>query len=188
MDLIGQLAGQLGIEEKQAQALAGTVIGGVQNAVKDEEGGEQKAAEIAEAVPELGDWKSQAGDLLGGGGEASQGGMGGLLGAAAGALGGGGQSGGGMGGLLGAAAGALGGQEAKDTVAVVAVLSEFDVEPGKAALVAPLILNFLKSRVKPGTLQTILAVAPMLAAALDKDDDDKGEGGGLGGVLGGLLG
>ena len=37
MDLIAQLAGTLGLEENQAQALAGTVIGGVQSAVADED-------------------------------------------------------------------------------------------------------------------------------------------------------
>lgn len=184
MDLIGQLAGTLGLEENQAQALAGTVIGGVQNAVADED--PDKAAEIGNAVPELGDWKSTAGSLLGGGDDEG-GGLGGLLGGLAGAAGGGG---GGAAGLLGAAAGALGGQEAKDTLAVVGILNKFDVDAGKAALVAPLILNFLKSRVEPGTLSTILAVAPMLAGAVGGDDDggdDKGAGGVMG-ALGGLLG
>ena len=183
MDLIAQLAGTLGLEENQAQALAGTVIGGVQNAVADED--PEKAAQIGSAVPELGDWKSTAGSLLGGGEKESGGGLGGLLGGLAG-------GGGGAAGLLGAAAGALGGQEAKDTLAVVGILNKFDVDAGKAAMVAPLILNFLKSRVEPGTLSTILAVAPMLAGAVGggDDGDDGGDkpGGGMLGALGGLLG
>lgn len=185
MDLIGQLAGTLGLEENQAQALAGTVIGGVQSAVADED--PDKAAEIGKAVPELGGWQSTAGSLLGGGGDEGGGGLGGLLGGLAGAAGGGG---GGAAGLLGAAAGALGGQEAKDTLAVVGILNKFDVDAGKAAMVAPLILNFLKSRVEPGTLSTILAVAPMLAGAVGGDDDggDDKPGGGVMGALGGLLG
>ena len=183
MDLIAQLAGTLGLEENQAQALAGTVIGGVQSAVADED--PEKAAQIGSAVPELGDWKSTAGSLLGGGdsGGSAAGGLGGMLGGLAG--------GGGAAGLLGAAAGAFGGQEAKDTVAVVGILNKFDVDAGKAAMVAPLILKFLKSRVDPGTLSTILSVAPMLAGAVGGGGDDGGgdkPAGGLGGMLGGLLG
>jgi hypothetical protein len=185
MDLIAQLAGTLGLEENQAQALAGTVIGGVQSAVADED--PEKAAAIGSAVPELGGWQSAAGSLLGGGDEGggAAGGLGGLLGGLAG-------GGGGAAGLLGAAAGALGGQEAKDTLAVVGILNKFDVDAGKAAMVAPLILNFLKSRVEPGTLSTILAVAPMLAGAVGGGDDgddggDKPAGGGMLGALGGLL-
>ncbi|MFT5586449.1 MAG: hypothetical protein ACI9VR_004048 [Cognaticolwellia sp.] len=181
MDLIAQLAGTLGLEENQAKALAGTVIGGVQNAVADED--PEKAAQIGNAVPELSGWQSAAGSLLGGGEKSGGGGLGGLLGGMTG--------GGGAGGLLGAAAGAFGGQEAKDTLAVVGILNQFDVDAGKAAMVAPLILNFLKSRVEPGTLSTIIAVAPMLAAVVggdDGDDSDDKPAGGMLGALGGLLG
>lgn len=154
MDLITVLAGQLGVESAQAQALAGSVIGGVQRAVADRED-DRAAEEMSEAIPELSAWKDQASSLLGGdeGGDEG-GGIGGLLG---GALGGG------AAGILGAVAGAVGGQQGKDVAAVVAVLDKLGVDSSKASLVAPTILQFLKERVSSGLLEKILAAAPLLS-------------------------
>ncbi|MCB9763040.1 MAG: hypothetical protein H6739_24785 [Alphaproteobacteria bacterium] len=175
MDLISTLASTVGIDKTQAQALAGSVLGSVQSAVA-EEAGEGTAAQLGEAVPELGGWKAQAAKLLGDKPAAAPaagglGGLGGLLG---------GLAGGGAGGLLGAAAGALGGQAAKDTAAIVTILGRFDIDAGKAALVAPVILDFLKSRLDPGLLSKVLAAAPALMGA--------GGGDGLTGALTGFLG
>lgn len=159
MDLISKLASTLGVPDTQAQAVAGAVLGKVKEQVADEAGG-AAAAQVDAAVPELSGWQAQAGALLGGGG--------------------------GLGGLLGAAAGALGGQQAQDTAAIVAILAKLDIDASKAALVAPLVLSFLKDRLEPGTLQMVLKAAPLLAG---------GQGGGAAGgmgaaadMLGGLFG
>ena len=179
MDLIGQLGSTLGVNPGQASALAGSVLGGVQGALADKDAG--AAAELGEAVPELEGWKAQADQELGAAEEPAAGGLGGLLG-------------GGGGGLLGAAAGALGGEKAQNTLAIVQILGKFDVEPGKAALVAPMLLQFLESRLKPGTLQLVLQVAPLLASARGGDEggeagEDKGlDAGDLLGAAGKLFG
>lgn len=172
MDLIGGLVSKLGVEEDQAKALAGGVLGLVTNSVK-EEAGSETASQIKSAIPEMGDWKGKAQELLG-----EQQGSGGLLG---------GLMGGGGGGLMGSLAGALGGQKAQDTVAIVQILERFDVDAGKAALVAPLILNFLKDKLSPELLGVVLKAAPMLSAGKDEDDGD-GQGEGLGGAISGALG
>ena len=83
MDLIGQLAGQLGVNPAQAQALAGTVLGAVQKQADP-----QAAAQLSQAVPELDAWKAQASAAAPAPASSGGGGLGGLLGAAAGALGG----------------------------------------------------------------------------------------------------
>jgi hypothetical protein len=137
MDLIGQLAGQLGIAPAQAQAIAGTVLGAAQRQAPPE-----AAAEMSSAIPEMSDWQQQA--------EAAPAPSGGL---------------GGLGGLFGAAAGALGGQQARDAAAIVTLLGRFGLDPSKAATVAPIILSFLKERLDGQVLQTILQAAPMLAGA-----------------------
>lgn len=175
MDLIGQLAGALGVQEEQAQAVAGAVLGTVKKQVADEAGGDA-AAKVDAAVPELSGWQAKAQSMLGGGGG------GGLLGAAAGALGGGG------GGLLGAAAGALGGEDARQTAALVTILGKLDIDPSKAALVAPLALSFLKDRLDPKLLNTVLSAAPMLAGGASGAGSDGGGLGAAAGMLGGLLG
>jgi hypothetical protein len=173
MDLINSLAGAVGIDNDQAQALAGTVLGGVQDAVGENDQG--AAAQLGEAVPELDGWKGTAASMLGGGG----GGGGGLLGSL---------TSGGGGGLLGAAAGALGGEQAQDTAAIVGVLAQFDVDADKATLVAPVLLKFLQSRVDEELLSKILSAAPLLAGLVGGDDDGDAKSGGLGGALGGALG
>jgi hypothetical protein len=160
------------VDEHKAKALAGGVMGLVTNSVK-EEAGEDKAAALQAAVPELGGWQEQARAALGGGG-----GGGGLLG---GLLGGGG----GGGGLIGSLAGAVGGQKAQDTVAIIQILERFDVDTSKAALVAPLILDFLKDKLSPELLGTVLKAAPMLGGG---EGGEGQSGGGLGGALSGALG
>jgi hypothetical protein len=178
MDLIQALAGQLGIDAAQAKALAGSVLGGVQSAVADED--EQAAGELEAAIPELEEWKGAAAKELGDE-EEPESGLGGLLGAAAGALGGGG-----AGGLLAAAAGAIGGETGKDVAAVVTILDKLGIDSAKASLVAPTVLSFVRERVPGEILEKILAAAPLLAM-VDGGKEGGKSGGGLGGLLGGLL-
>lgn len=175
MDLIGALTSQLGLEPSQAQALAGTVLGGVRDQVADQADAET-AQKMEAAIPELGDWQKTAASLLGGGGGGSAGGM---LGAAAGVLGGGS-----AGGLLGAAAGAVGGPEARQAAQLVGVLGQFGIDAKMAGVAAPLVLDFLKERLPEGVLSAALAAAPFLTGG----GSDDGGGGGIAGALGGLFG
>lgn len=180
MDLIATLAGQLGVNPDQAQALAGSVLGGVTTSVKDEFG-DEAGGQLESAVPELGDWKAKAAGLLGGAEEqeGSAGGLGGLLGGGAGGL-----LGGGAGGLLGAAAGALGGEGLKDMAAVAGLLGKFGIDPAKATMIAPLLLDFLKKRVDEDLLAKVLKAAPLLSGGGESEADE----GGVGGMIGSLFG
>ncbi len=170
MDLISTLAGTLGVNPEQAEAVAGSVLGGVSDAVKDRFD-DDTASGLEAAVPELAGWKDKAAALLGGG-DSEPAESGGLLGGAAGMLGG-------AGGLLGAAAGALGGDGLKDVAAVAGILDKLGIDGAKAALVAPVVLDFLKKRLDPGLLDKVLQVAPLLSG---------GDKGGIAGALGGLFG
>lgn len=176
MDLIGQLSSQLGLDPKQAQALAGTVLGGVRDKVAEDADAET-AQQMESAIPELGEWEKTATQELGG--PAAEGG-GGLLGAAAGALGGGG-----MGGLLGAAAGAAGGSQARQAAQLVAVLGHFGLDAKMAGVAAPIVLSFLKERLPDNVLSAALAAAPFLTGG---GSSGGSPGGGLGDTLGGLFG
>lgn len=184
MDLIGQLTQQLGVNPQQAQGLAGSVLGLVQGAVK-EKLGDDAAAQVAQAVPEMGSWQ-QAAQAQAPAGDAG----GGLMGALGGLMGGSapqGGAGGGLGGMLGALGGAA--AQAGEVAALVSLAQRFNIDASKATLIAPIVLNFLKSRLDPGLVSKILAVVPMLAgAAGGGGSGTPGGGGGLGGVLGGLLG
>lgn len=83
----------------------------------------------------------------------------------------------GGGGLLGMAAGMLGGS-AGEAAGLVAILAKVGLDADKAQMVAPLVLDFLKSRLPPEMVSKVLAVAPMLT----------GGGGGAAGALGALGG
>jgi len=170
-DLISSLATTLGVDATKAAALAGGVLGPVVSSVADDDAG--AAAAVKSAIPELGGWEKAAQSALGGGDSA-----GGLLGAASGLLGGGGGAG-----MLGALAGAVGGDEARRTVQLGALLADLGIDASKAALVAPLVLSFLKDRLSGDVLDKVLAAAPMLASVAG----GKGAAGVLGG-LGGLFG
>jgi hypothetical protein len=200
MDLIGSMSSQLGIDAGAAQALAGGVLGMVRGQVA-EHAGADTAAQIDAAVPELGGWQQQAASLLGGGGSDAMGALGGLLGgggaqaggglggALGGLLGGSGggdqasSGGGGLGGLLGGAASALAG--AQQAQAIGGLLQKVGLDASMASTVAPMVLQFLKSRLDPALVSKILAAAPMLAAFTG---GGQGGGGGLAGALGGLGG
>jgi len=183
MDLIGQLSQQLGVDSSQAQGLAGSLLKMVQHTVTDRVGADA-AAQMNNAIPEMQGWQQAAAPAApanpSGGGGGMMGALGGLLGGGQGASGSGG---GGLGGMLGG----LGGMAAQagEVAGIVALLQRFNIDGGKAALVAPLLLNFLKSRLDPALLGRILPALPMLAN-LGGGGGTSG-GGGLGGMLGGLL-
>jgi hypothetical protein len=191
MDFIGQLSQQLGVDNNQAQGLAGSLLKLVQGTVKEKMGTEA-ADQMGQSIPEMQGWQqaaqAQAPAESGGGGG---GGLMGALGGLGGMLGGQGQSGGGGGGLMGALGGAMG--HAGEVAGVVALLQRFNIDAGKASLVAPLLLNFLKSRLDPKLVGGILSVMPMLAnlggggGSPGGGGGAQGGGGGLGGILGGLI-
>ena len=186
MDLIGQLTQQLGVNPQQAQGLAGSVLGLVQSTVK-EKLGDGAASQMAQAVPEMQGWQQAAQPAP----AADDGG--GLMGALGGLMGGGGSaggSGGGLGGMLGALGGAA--SQAGEVAALVSLAQRFNIDASKATLVAPIVLNFLKSRLDPKLVGGILAVMPMLANLGGGGGNTPGGGGaqgggGLGGLLGGLI-
>ena len=177
MDFIGAISKQLGIPENMAQAAAGATLGMVQKTVS-ESGEESAASAIGQAIPELDGWKAKAaeeatpaedtrdiGDILGGlmsGGDA-----GGAAAGLMGALGGGG----GAGGLLGGLAQQLGGPEAKQMAALVGVFGKLGIDPAKAAMAAPIALDFLKERLDPGLLDTVLKASPMLLSLVGGGDE-----------------
>lgn len=191
MDFIGQLSQQLGVDSQQAQGLAGSLLKLVQGTVK-EKMGPQAADQMGQAIPEMQGWQQQAEAQTA---QAQQpesgGGLMGALGGLGGLLGGQGQGQSGGGGLMGALGGAMG--QAGEVAGVVALLQRFNLDAGKAALVAPLLLNFLKSRLDPKLVSGILAVMPMLAnlgsggGNTPDGGGSQGGGGGLGGLLGGLI-
>lgn len=186
MDFIGQLSQQLGVDSHQAQGLAGSLLKLVQGTVKEKMGPEA-ADQMGQAIPEMQGWQQQAEARQAAQPEAG----GGLMGTLGGLLGGQGASSGG--GLMGALGGAVG--QAGEVAGLVALLQRFNLDAGKASLVAPLLLNFLKSRLDPKLVSGILAVMPMLAnlgggggGNTPGGGGAQGGGGGLGGLLGGLLG
>ena len=191
MDFIGELAGQLGIDGQQAKALAGGVMGLVQEATREGDG-EETAAALQQAVPELDEWKQEAatqvdktpdvGDVAG----LLGGLLGGASGGAQGAQAGSGGSGGGLGDLLGAAGSILGGAGGQ-AAQLAGLISKLGLDPQKAQMVAPMALNFLKSRLSPDLLTKVLAVAPFLTGG-GSSGQTSGSSSGGGGLLGGLLG
>ena len=190
MDLIGQLSQQLGMDSNQAQGLAGSLLKMVQGSVK-EKMGPQAAEQLEQSIPEMQGWQRQAETPAPPPSSGSEGLMG-ALGSLGGMLGGQGQAPGaaGGGGLMGALGGAV--AHAGEVAGVVALLQRFNLDAGKAAMVAPLLLNFLKSRLDPKLVSGILAAVPMLTQLGGGGQTPEGGGGtqgggGLGGLLGGLI-
>jgi hypothetical protein len=187
MDFIGQLSQQMGVNPQQAQGLAGSLLKLVQGTVQEKLGPEA-SQQMEHAIPEMQGWQRQAEAQHPPASES-----GGLMGALGGMLGGGGGGGGG-GGAGGGLLGSLGGlaAQAGEVAGVVSLLQRFNIDGGKAALVAPLLLNFLKSRLDPKLVSGILTVVPLLAGAAGGQPPEGGGGGaagggGLGGLLGGLI-
>ena len=184
MDLIGQLSQQLGVNGTQAQGVAGSLLKLVQGAVQ-EKVGPDAANQMGQSIPEMDTWQQAASPAAP---PTRQGSSGGLMGALGGLVagndgGGGGGGGGGMGSMLGAIGGVA--AQAGEVAAVVSLLGRFNIDGSKATLVAPLLLDFLKSRLDPGLVSKILAAVPMLTGG---GGGNTPGGGGLGGMLGGLMG
>ncbi|QRK04618.1 hypothetical protein JQX13_30750 [Archangium violaceum] len=191
MDFIGQLSQQLGVDSNQAQGLAGSLLKLVQGTVK-EKMGPQAADQMGQSIPEMQGWQQQAEAQTAQAQQSgSGGGLMGALGGLGGLLGGQGQGQSGGGGLMGALGGAMG--QASEVAGIVALLQRFNLDASKASLVAPLLLNFLKSRLDPQLVGGILTVMPMLAnlggggGNTPDSGGSQGGGGGLGGLLGGLI-
>jgi hypothetical protein len=183
MDLIGQLSQQLGVNGTQAQGLAGSLLKLVQGTVQEKLGPEA-ADQLGRSIPEMDTWQQAAAPAAP---PTQQGGSGGLMGALGGLMGGSqGGGGSGLGGVLGSLGGAA--AQAGEVAAVVSLLGRFNIDASKATLVAPLLLDFLKSRLDPGLVSKVLAVVPMLAGVGGGGGNTPGGGGGLGGLLGGLMG
>lgn len=163
MDLIGGLSKALGVDPTQAEALAGAALATVKGQVAVEAGPDE-VAKLEQAVPELDGWvakaRAEVADAPAGGG------LGGLLGGLAGS------------GAGASVLGALGGQKAQDAALFAALLGKLGLDAQKAAMAAPLVAQFLESRVDPVWMGRIRSAAPFLT----------GKGGGAAGLLGGLLG
>lgn len=182
MDLIEKLSGTLGMESSQAQALAGSVLGGLKGQVEKEVGASEAAA-FGDAIPELSKWSEAAKASLGGDevGETGSDGLLDLVGQA---------SSGGGGGLLGAAAGLLGGGSGGaqiggfDIGSIMGLMKNFNLDGAKAGDLGGVLMGFLQERL-PGELMKVLGdKIPMLSFL----GNASGGGGLVGGLLGGLLG
>ena len=163
MDLIGQLVSQLGVNNQQAEGVAGGVLGLVQSALTSKFG-EGAGQQLQAQVPELAQWKANAPATSG-----SPGGLGGLLG------------GGGGGGLLGSALGAMGGGGG-ELAALTGLLGQFGLDAGKVAPLLPIVFSFLKSRLSPELLGQVSQALPFLSGG------QQGTAGVLGGAMKGLFG
>jgi uncharacterized protein (DUF2267 family) len=136
MDLVNQLASQLGIDPSQAQKLAGAVMGQLKGNLPAEQ-----ADAVTEAVPEADEWSTPVSGPLGG--------------------------------LLGA----LGGGQGASLLASVAAMG---ITPDKLVAAAPVVIQFLQTRLPAPIAEKVTAAIPGLLG---------GQGGdALTGALGGLFG
>lgn len=167
MDLIEDLSSQLQLDGGQARGLAGSLLGLVQDGVRDKLGPEA-ADNLAGAVPELGEWSGDA-QALAAQPEPASGGLD-------------------LGGLLGAGLSALGGPQAQALGPVASILGKLGLDASKAQLVAPLLMNFLQSRLDPELMSKLTSALPWLGMLTGASPTPaSSEGGGLGAMLGGLL-
>jgi len=156
------LSSQLNMPEGQAKGLAGGLMGLVQGAIKEEVSPEDAQA-MAQAVPEAQQWAKEGTtpDADDDGADLSD-----LLGM-------------GMN-MLGAGGGATG-----MVTGVAKLIEKFGLEPSHAAIAAPLVAQFLESKLDPSLLAKVQPVLAMLSGG---GAAAGGDSGGLGGLLGGLLG
>ncbi|MEZ4315907.1 MAG: hypothetical protein R3F61_00310 [Myxococcota bacterium] len=166
MDLVGALSGAFGVEGKQAEAIAGALLATVKDQVASGTEGTEVEEKLDSAVPEMGGWLDTAKSLAGTPSAGPQGGgmLGGLMGLAGS---GAGQQ------LLGA----VGGKQAQHAALLAAVLGKVGLDETKAMMAAPIVLQFLESRIDKVWLDRILAAAPLLTGA---------QPGGAGNALGAL--
>lgn len=188
MDLIGNLTSSLGIQPDQAQALAGSLLGGLKSQVQSEVG-DNEAQAFDQAIPELGQWGQQAAKMLGSS-DVTQTDSNGLM-DLVGSLAGGGNSGGGggaLGGLLGAATSLLGGGSSASAKAggfdigqLIGLLGALNVDPAKSTDLGGNMIDFLKARLSNELMETLSEKIPMLSVFTGRS------GGGLGGLLSSFL-
>ena len=176
MDLIGQLASTMGIDETQAQALAGGVLGAVKGQMQEQVGGEA-AAQLDAAVPELGGWAASAESVLGAA-NASSSADGGMLGGLMS------MAGSGVGNQL---LGAVAGEQAQQTAMLIALAGKLGIDESKAGLAAPLVLSFLKDRLPAEWIDKAMMVAPFLTDTPAQGGTPDAAGAVMG-ALGGLFG
>ena len=146
MDLISSLAGQLGLDPRTAQAVAGAVLGATREQVPEEE-----TARLDEAVPEISEWSSIADAVLAE--KEDDDGGGGLLGTLTR------MAGSGVGNEL---VGAVLGEQAQETATMVALFEKLGLQSSHATLAAPVVLDFLEDRVGDEWAERIVKGAPML--------------------------
>jgi len=167
MDLIGQLAGALGVDSGTAEKVAGSVLGVVRHHAP-----EGALSDLFDKAPGAAGWLEKAGPLL----SPAQGATGDSLSDVVGTLGGLlGGSGGGAGGILQGAAALQG---------VTGVLEKLGVSPELAAKAVPLVVSFIRSSLGDEGFAALLQKVPFLE---ELSTVGSGKAGGLGGLLGGFL-
>ncbi|MBX2800657.1 MAG: DUF2780 domain-containing protein [Myxococcales bacterium] len=177
MDIIESLSGQLGLDPRQAQALAGAVLGAARDESADEE-----TAKLEQAVPELDQWASVAQSMLSeGGADDGDSGGGGLLGSLAK------MAGSGLGNEL---VGAVLGEDAQETATLVAVMNKLGLDTSHATMAAPVVLEFLENRLGDEWTERIVKGAPMLMGLIRTQGAEGAqtpEGFGLGDLMSRIL-
>ena len=173
MDLVQSLTQAMGVESKQATALAGLVLG-----TAKAQAGDDEASKLQEAVPELDGWMEQAKAEA-----ATEDDEPGIMDDLARfASSGVGSS------LLGAVAG----KEAAEKAQLVALMGRVGLAPEHAVLAAPVVLSFLKDRLGESWFERLMLAAPILTgvqqAATPAPEADGGALGAVTGALGGLFG
>lgn len=163
-DLIGSLAGTLGIGTQQAEGAAGTVLGLIK-----QNGPEGALDGVVARTPEAEGWMAKAAPAL-----ASPGGGGGGLAGLAGSLFGGG-GGGGLGGLV---------QGAAALQTVTAALEKLGIPSSVAVQAIPIVISFLKSKLGDQGFAALAGKIPFLKELAGNDSPG---GGGLTGALGRLF-
>lgn len=165
MDVVAAVSERLGVDPGKATAVLGAVLGAARAQVPEAESNHLDAK-----IPELGGWIAAAGRQVGGLGDpappppatdaaatepaSSVGGLlGGLLHAA----------GSGIGNEL---LGAVAGKQAQQTAAAAALLDGLGLSAEHAAMVAPVILDFLRVRLGADWTDRIVGAAPLLSGWL----------------------
>lgn len=170
MDLVSGLASAVGIPQDQAKAVAGLVLGMANTQVSEQK--PELAAQMSTAIPEISGWRAAADTFISSLSKTSpaqaapqqpapqqpapQGGLFGDLLSAAGS---------GFGNQI---LGAIAGQEVAQGAQLAMVLDRIGLTTEQAAAAAPVVLNFLKSRLDETTVQQIVSAAPLLGSLLER--------------------
>jgi hypothetical protein len=159
MELVDALSHQLNLDPRKAQALAGGVLGVVEDALIDR-AGPDAAKQLEAVVPELPAWKQAAETHMHDDApSAASSGLGSLLGSALGSMGSG------FGGAAGAAA------------LLIPILGKLGISEEQLQVVLPIVSRFLAQRLDGPLLEQVQEVLPFLGAPAD-----------TAGILGQMLG